>query len=447
MNDAVGTVFGPGSVVRTARVKDGVVELRLNGWTLANGKHPSLFAPESTLGAAYEGSSMVDVGTTKFETPPSGTTKLGGEEVVLLNDEHFSKIRKAMRVPTEILATRGQWKFEDLKASGGKGGDMMGRSSGSTFGKYFVKEVSGSDHSTLLKIAGEYADHVTSQGGSFICRFFMHVKHVNSGRFYVVMNNWIPSVEAATEGRMTKLERPHDVYQFLYDLKGAADDKTQRRDSAAVPEVHMRCWHCRDICREYVCGTSVCGAGTEKRKMYRDGKTHAFSRKFHVAADQRDTILRRIGKDVEFLTKLGLMDYSLIVGVKIAKSGTDADELKAQGGFLPGDSPDQPFSVIDDGSGDVTGYYIGVIDFLQEWTFKKTVANCIKTIACAPKPLATVPPKVYGERFVTYFKNKFVVSGSLFICEDMPSSEGPSQGAVTGASKGEEDDFVEISLA
>ena len=148
------------------------------------------------------------------------------------------------------------------------------------------------------------------------------------------------------------------------------------------------------------------------------------------------------------------MDYSLIVGIKHAKAGADADELRNLGGFLPGDAADQPFQVSLP-TGDEVGYYIGVIDFLQEWTLKKSVAHCIKTMACAPKPLATVPPKEYGERFVQYFKKKFVASGAVSGGSSATTgSAGPSEassGAVAGASKGGDEgtssDFVEISLS
>ncbi len=471
INTVCTTVFGAAVVTKTARIDDDVVELRLRGWTLANGKHPTLFAPESKLklaalgGAAGAEKACAEEASEQCGTPATGKTTLGGDVVELLNDEHFSRIRVAMGVPTNVLATRGQWKFEDLKASGGKGGDMMGRSCGSTFGRFFVKEVSGGDHDTLLKIADKYADHIVAPGGSFICRFFMHVRHEKSGKFYVVMNNWIPSVKAVSEGKQTKLERPHDEYQYLYDLKGAADDKTQRRDSVPVTEVHMRCWHCRSVCREYACGPSICGVATPSRKAYRDGKTHAFGVTFAVAADQRRAILARIEKDTAFLTKLGLMDYSLIVGVKRANAGSDADELRAQGGFLQGDSADQPFQVRLNG-GDEIGYYIGVIDFLQEWTLKKSLAHCLKTLACAPKPLATVHPKEYGERFMAYFQKKFVARGTASggssggtdveapgsdLTVVAVSDEG-AIGSVAGASKGDEGvvanpGFVEISLS
>ena len=50
--DVCVTVFGRASVVKTARIEDHVVELRLDGWTLANGKHPALFAPEEKLARA-----------------------------------------------------------------------------------------------------------------------------------------------------------------------------------------------------------------------------------------------------------------------------------------------------------------------------------------------------------------------------------------------------------
>ena len=53
------------------------------------------------------------------------------------------------------------------------------------------------------------------------------------------------------------------------------------------------------------------------------------------------------------------------------------------------------------------GYYIGIIDFLQEWTPTKISAYMIKKMV-APQPQSTIPPGPYGEQFRNFFEHKWV---------------------------------------
>ena len=50
-------------------------------------------------------------------------------------------------------------------------------------------------------------------------------------------------------------------------------------------------------------------------------------------------------------------------------------------------------------------YFMGIIDYLQEWTMTKRVARCIKCLA--PKPMSTVPPDAYAQQFLQCFAHKF----------------------------------------
>lgn len=52
-------------------------------------------------------------------------------------------------------------------------------------------------------------------------------------------------------------------------------------------------------------------------------------------------------------------------------------------------------------------YYMGIIDFLQEWTPTKISAYMIKKMV-APQPQSTVPPRQYGEQFRNFFEHKWV---------------------------------------
>ena len=96
----------------------------------------------------------------------------------------------------------------------------------------------------------------------------------------------------------------------------------------------------------------------------------------------------------------GLMDYSLVVGIAEAKPGQP---------FPHGGSEQQPYVAritTDKGDTHTIAYYIGIIDFLQEWTPTKISAFLIKKMV-APQPQSTVPPEPYAEQFRTFFENKF----------------------------------------
>eukprot|EP01051_Picozoa_sp_SAG22_P008943 SAG22_NODE_713_length_7726_cov_10.328701_2_plen_113_part_00 len=69
------------------------------------------------------------------------------------------------------------------------------------------------------------------------------------------------------------------------------------------------------------------------------------------------------------------MDYSLVVGTM---RSTDLEEAGLT--EFPKGCGDQPF-VVRDAAGPNSydlAYYLGVIDFLQEWTIQKQIPMCIK---------------------------------------------------------------------
>jgi hypothetical protein len=357
---------------------------------------------------------MLGLSLGEYSSPADGLTSVSGETVRLINDTHYAPVREKYGVPLRLFANREYWDFDKLKPSGGKGGDMMGRTSD---GAFFIKEVSGGDQKTLLKYSKGYTEHICKTE-SFISRFYMHFERVESKKFYVVMNNWhldarrknaaVVEDSVETPAAASIANEPKGPYkvkgdfvglnQFIncYDLKGSADDKTQRFDGAVLVEVHKRCW-----------SPMMCGCGiTEERKSYYEGKQHAKDVKFEVTQQDYNVITERIRADVDLLTDLGLMDYSLLVGIKRCPVSS-AGEFKLSGGFTAGDATDQPYLVTHDGV--ESAYYIGIIDFLQEWVCGKKCAQCIKTCAGAPKPLATAPPSVYGPRFLECFQSKFVV--------------------------------------
>lgn len=120
----------------------------------------------------------------------------------------------------------------------------------------------------------------------------------------------------------------------------------------------------------------------------------------------RGAILSKLERDVELLDELGLMDYSLIMGVQ------SVPEAQYTGAEFPKLGPiagEQPYVCRHDGM--VHAYYVGIIDFLQGWSMGKKVAHVIKVLF-APKPISTVEPTAYGEQFKTHFQRAFVADGA-----------------------------------
>jgi len=188
-----------------------------------------------------------------------------------------------------------------------------------------------------------------------------------------------------------------------------------------IPIVHRR-WYLFPCC-----SSCIPLAG---REAYKAGKLHARECPFEVTHEQKKQLEERIDRDCDFLISVGLMDYSLLVGVKKREKRTDDTVVTAQD---LKEFPDMdkikvdetgniifPISCVirdhkkDDasiekkeekkevgskgegGTALVKEYYIGIIDFLQEWTSAKVAAQAIKFAECDK---ATVPPPEYGTRF------------------------------------------------
>jgi len=81
---------------------------------------------------------------------------------------------------------------------------------------------------------------------------------------------------------------------------------------------------------------------------------------------------------------------------------------KEDGGFISSDENDRIQN---------EAYYMGIIDYLAPWDFKKIVEHYFKTIFLFQRNISAVSPKKYGKRFFKFVENKIV----------LPSSESNSQ--------------------
>lgn len=313
----------------------------------------------------------------KEEVPPvPSRITPAGRPIECWNDELFSQLRKDAGIADEFL--NEGWDYDKLEKGGGKGGTLMAF----LWGKYIVKEMSEGDHKAMLEVTPSYVEHlhagIEKGTPSRICAVYLHYRDIQSKRIFFAMKN----------------EVGNGPFQALYDLKGCADDKTLELDGSPVEAVHKRIWNL-----SMWCGRCM---WDETRRKYYKGKEDARHLQLPMPTEQRNQLLSELAYDMEWLASHRLMDYSLLVATKSTSSDADADKaLKMV-----------------NSSGGTDLLYLSIIDFLQKWTCGKRCARGLKFAECNK---ATVPPRMYADRFQRHF-------AEVFVARELPQTIGAEAG-------------------
>ena len=285
-------------------------------------------------------------------------TRVDGHEVRLINDAHFARVRRQYHVDSTVL---DNFKFEQLDEAGGKGGDVLAFTPDR---KFIVKSLNDSDQVTLENHSAIICAQMV-KSDSLLSKMFFHfqIPDGDNAGFYFVMNNCLPPV----------------TWAKLYDLKGCCDDKLLFNDGQRINEVHKRCFSINTFW--YGCDLDCC-CNTDARKQYFQGKREALTCKFDVSPHDKQVIDRRITNDVNFLVEQTVtMDYSLILGITKCKVGEEGNLPKTL-------FANQPY-LVRSGENEVSAFYFGIIDFLQEWTTTKKVCKFSRKVN-AEWPLSLV---------------------------------------------------------
>ena len=218
-----------------------------------------------------------------IQFPPSTHLGIACFSFVDLEPSVFSMLRSSYGIDPRIYRTSFKIKnASDIESSGMLEKFTEGKS-GSFFYftrdfKYIIKTITDEEERFLQKIAYRYYDHMKNNPNSLIVRFFgLHkVRLAREQRFItvVVMENIF-----------------HNTDQFKmherYDLKGS---RVGRRSVKKTSK----------ITREY--------KGTLKDLDLGD-------KKIHVGVDNKVKLLEQLRRDIEFLVRCKIMDYSLLLGV------------------------------------------------------------------------------------------------------------------------------------
>ncbi|CAX42635.1 1-phosphatidylinositol-4-phosphate kinase, putative [Candida dubliniensis CD36] len=318
--------------------------------------------------------------------------------------EVFRELRQIFGIdPADYLVSiTGKYILSEL-GSPGKSGSFFYYSRDFRF---IIKTIHHSEHKQLLRMLKDYHHHVKDNPNTLISQFYgLHrVKMPLFGGgsrkvHFVVMNNLFP---------------PHRDIHIKYDLKGS----TWGRKTSVFSE-----WDEKEI----------------SKHTLKDLNWLERNQKIQFGPEKRHIFFKQLESDVKLLQKVNVMDYSLLLGIHDVKKGNSADIEKQLSVFEPKSfdkralintnprdldrQQDLPNDVFPgrskyvfyghDGGIRATNeeniptseiYYLGIIDCLTNYSLKKRLETCWRSLSHPRQTISAVPAKEYGDRFLEFIK-------------------------------------------
>lgn len=185
-------------------------------------------------------------------------------------------------------------------------------------------------------------------------------------------------------------------YLGLYRFEVASDtDKVQTVRIVVMINVFGGA---RPIHRKYDLKGSTAGreATAKERKkdkpVWLDLDWLRSERRLGIGASAKSRLMGTLESDVRFLTKQGLIDYSLLVGVHDRKEEDD------------GRREVNNVVYVEDMSHRLA--YIGMVDVLTPYGWRKWGETFMKGTLMGGIDISCQPPDVYGERFLSFLESK-----------------------------------------
>lgn len=308
--------------------------------------------------------------------------------------------------------------------------------------KLIVKSMSNEESVFLRSIAAEYASFLLTNPDSLLTRFYgCHAIRLYGQTFnFVVMAN---------------LFSTENVIHRRYDIKGSWVNRSAKHPSKGK---RVTCRHCN---AKYVFGSTdaeACRARVGRHEPNVVLKDNDLTQKVRLDHKVADELYDQLVKDVNFLSRCGIMDYSLLLGVhnveytvnpdaeeaptmQIPPSKSNipgSDRLHRRAGaagasrqrqqssttnaYVPPEYREKGLPRLNTGvrrANTVVGpsiYYFGLIDVLQTWNMDKKLERFFKTKVLRKDPdgLSAIPPQAYADRF----KRKMAEILSVCVGED-----------------------------
>lgn len=153
--------------------------------------------------------------------------------------------------------------------------------------RFIIKTISHSEHKFLRSILKAYHDHIKTNPHTLLSRFYgLHRVKLPRGRkiHFVIMNNLFP---------------PHRDIHETFDLKGSAYGREYPEEKAVK----------------------------NPRAVLKDKNWVNRGRTLELGPEKRALLSEQLRRDMEFLKKMRVMDYSLLVGIHNMERG-NRDNLR-----------------------------------------------------------------------------------------------------------------------
>jgi 1-phosphatidylinositol-4-phosphate 5-kinase len=327
-----------------------------------------------------------------------------------LRDEHFH-----LDPADYLLSLTAKYILSEL-GSPGKSGSFFYYSRDYRF---IIKTISHSEHNFLRSILKDYHEHVRANPHTLLSRFYgLHRVKIPRGRkiHFVIMNNLFP---------------PHRDIHETYDLKGSAWGREYPEEQAK----------------------------NNPRAVLKDKNWVNRGRTLELGPEKRALLTEQLRRDMEFLKRIHVMDYSLLVGIHNMERG-NRDNLRGNtlAVFHPHTAPvhrkpsavkshgeahnirravgradpqrllDCSAQLPEDGSADRRHflfyqdeggmratdeqnndmdmiYYLGVIDICTPYNTSKRIEHAWKSMTENAVTISCVDPVTYGHRFFDFLQS------------------------------------------
>ncbi|XP_057685679.1 phosphatidylinositol 5-phosphate 4-kinase type-2 gamma [Corythoichthys intestinalis] len=270
-----------------------------------------------------------------------------------------------------------------------------------------VKQISSEDVADMHSILSEYHQHIVKCHGSTLLPQFLGMYRVSvesEETYLIVMRNMF--------SHRLVVHRKYDLKGSLVDRE--ASDKERGKELPTLKDVDFR---------------------NNMQKVY-------------VTEEQKEKFMEKLNRDVEFLVKLKIMDYSLLLGIhdlgraereeEEGEEVSNEEEQEAENGLAPGGPAVGSYGTSPEGIAgymscykplgagefdpyvDVYAvrscpgapqrevYFMGLIDVLTQYDTKKKAAHAAKTVKHgAGAEISTVHPEQYAKRFRDFISNIF----------------------------------------
>ncbi|KAI0030504.1 SAICAR synthase-like protein, partial [Vararia minispora EC-137] len=282
--------------------------------------------------------------------------------------------------------------------------------------RFIIKTIRRAEHVFLRAVLPRYYAHVRENPHTLLSRFYgLHRVKLPRGRkiHFVIMNNLFPA---------------HKDIHETYDLKGSTVGRLYSEERAA----------------------------RNPRAVLKDLNWIRRGKSLELGPEKRALLAEQIRRDAQFLDELGVMDYSLLIGIHNLQRGNRdnvrrntlkvfspdvpafsrqptssrspeasavrramrASDLHLQrlGGILPEeDTGDRQHFLFYQDEGGLratdernapmdTIYYLGVIDILTPYTVAKKAEHFWKGLRADRHKISPVPPEEYATRFIAFMK-------------------------------------------